>query len=382
MRVLHLVTTIDPKAGGVSEAIRSLLEYGPPEYQQEIASIDDPAAPFLKEIPAPVHAFGPATSVYARSPRLRQWLTANRHHYDGVFVHGLWDYPGLAALQTLPGRTPYAVFPHGMLDPYFKHAFPKKHLKKWLYWLPVQYWVLRRAYKVLFTCDMEEKLAEESFWLHRWDPVSVAFGATGPTGDPDQQREAFLSAFPQLRGKRFLLFLGRIHRKKGCDLLLEAFQRIASQHPDLDLVMAGPDQQGWQPELEAAVAQAGLSDRVHWPGMLSGDVKWGAFYACEAFILPSHQENFGIAVAEAMACGRAVLVSDKVNIAPDIAADGAGLMEPDTSEGTLRLLERWLTLSPEERAAMAEQARRTFESRYDMRRNAKSIVRIFEPLLK
>ena len=88
--------------------------------------------------------------------------------------------------------------------------------------------------------------------------------------------------------------------------------------------MAGPDQQNWSSELQGMAQEAGLSDRVHWPGMLTGYAKWGAFYASEAFVLPSHQENFGIAVAEALGCGRGVLLSDKVNIAAQIVADGAG----------------------------------------------------------
>jgi len=110
------------------------------------------------------------------------------------------------------------------------------------------------------------------------------------------------------------------------------------------------------------------------------DAKWGAFAACEAFILPSHQENFGIAVAEALACGRPVLISDQVNIAPEIAGDGAGLVEPDTLEGTIRLLERWLSLDAEQRESMQEQALITFATRYDMRRNSALILRTFERL--
>ncbi|WP_263384281.1 glycosyltransferase [Granulicella arctica] len=381
MRILHIVGTIDPKAGGVSDSIRALLEYGPSDYEHEVASMDDPAAPFLADLPVPTHAFGPVTSTFAYGPKLRPWLLANRDRFDGVFVHGLWVYCGIAAWQALAGHTPYVVFPHGMLDPYFKHAFPLKHLKKWLYWLPAQYWVLRRADKVLFTCDVEAELARQSFWLHRWNPHVVAFGATAPLGDAAEhnvQRQAFLNLFPQLQDRRFLLFLGRIHHKKGCDLLIDAFIKIAAKDADLDLVMAGPDQQHWQAALMETVAAAGLTHRVHWTGMLEGEVKWGAFFASEAFILPSHQENFGIAVAEALACSRPVLLSDKVNIAPDIALDGAGLMETDTAEGTLRLLERWIALSAAERETMAQQARLTFERRYDMRANAKSIVRIFE----
>jgi glycosyltransferase involved in cell wall biosynthesis len=379
MRILHIVATIDPRAGGVSEAIRALLTYGPSEYEQEVASIDDPAAPFLAELPVPAHAFGPATSTFAYSSKLLPWLVANRNRFDAVFVHGLWVYCGIAAWRAFAGHTPYAVFPHGMLDPYFKRAFPRKHLKKWLYWLPAQYWVLRAANKVVFTCAMEAELAKQSFWLHRWNPHVVAFGATGPNGDPAILKQAFFTRFSQLNGRRFLLFLGRIHPKKGCDLLMEAFVKAVAHDPSLDLVMAGPDPQQWQAELMQPIVSSGLASRVHWVGMLQGDAKWGAFLACEAFILPSHQENFGLAVAEALASGRPVLLSHKVNIAPDIAADGAGLMESDTADGTHRLLERWIAMPPADRDAMSRQALITFEQRYDMRTNAQAILRIFEP---
>ncbi len=142
--------------------------------------------------------------------------------------------------------------------------------------------------------------------------------------------------------------------------------------------MAGPDHQGWSQELKHKVAAAGLTDRVHWPGMVTGDAKWGSFFASEAFILPSHQENFGIAVAEALGCRRPVLLSDKVNIAPEIADDGAGLMEPDTQDGTDNLVRRWIELTPAQRDAMDEQALKTFNTRYDMQKNAVTIIRLFE----
>jgi glycosyltransferase involved in cell wall biosynthesis len=265
-----------------------------------------------------------------------------------------------------------------MLDPYFKREFPLKHLKKWAWWLLSEYWVLRGAYRVLFTTTEESRLAEQSFWLHRWRGLVIPFGTNRPPGDGETLREAFYAARPELRGKRFILFLGRIHRKKGCDMLINAFLKHAALDPDLHLVMAGPDQQEWSAGLKEIVAQAGLTDRVYWPGMLSGDVKWGSFFASEVFILPSHQENFGMAVAEAMACGRAVLLADKVNIAPEIAADGAGLMGPDTQAGTDNLLRKWIQMPLSERQAMERQAVATFNARYDMRKNAQTIDRVFE----
>jgi glycosyltransferase involved in cell wall biosynthesis len=378
MRILHIIATLNPAAGGPVESVRVLLSYGPIGYTGEVVTLDDPNEPYLQNVGFPVHALGPTRTVYGFNTKLQPWLRANRERFDGVVVNGLWQYCGFAAWRTLAGNTPYVVFTHGMLDPYFKRACPMKHLKKMLYWIPVEYRVLRDAYRVLFTSKTEKKLAEQSFSLHRWNPYIVPYGASGPTGNPELMKEAFFERCPESRGKRYLLFLGRIHRKKGCDLLIDAFARVASKDPDLYLVVAGPDQQQWSERLQQASASLGIAGRVYWPGMVTGDAKWGAFFASEAFILPSHQENFGIAVAEALACGKPVLLADKVNIAEEIAEDGAGLMEIDTAEGTLQLLERWIAMSPAERTAMAERASSCYQRRYDMRENAKAIIRLFE----
>lgn len=379
MQILHIIGTLSPEAGGPSQAVRMILSHREIGYRGEVVTLDDPAAPFLKTLDFPVHPLGPVSTTYGYTPKLVPWIQQNYHRFDGVVVHGLWQYGGRATRQALAGRLPYMVFTHGMLDPYFKRASRLKHLKKWLYWAPVEYRVLREAYRVLFTSEAERDLAEESFWLHRWTPHVVPYGVNGPpTTVPDVLAEPFYEHCPEARGKRFLLYLGRIHRKKGCDLLIEAFGKIAQKDPDLHLVMAGPDQQGWGKDLAQMATDAGIQNRVHWPGMLSGDAKWGAFFSCEAFVLPSHQENFGIAVAEALSCGKPVLLSDQVNIAPDIASDGAGLMEADSADGTLRLLQRWIATSAEERSQMSERAIECFRRRYDMGQTAKTILNLFD----
>ncbi len=378
MRILHIIGTLNPAAGGPTESVRVLLSYGPIGYTGEVVTLDDPEAPYLKDVGFPVHALGPTVTNYGFNRKLVPWLRANQHRFDGVVVNGLWQYCGYAAWRVLRGRIPYVVFTHGMLDPYFKRAFPLKHVKKWLYWMPIEYRVLRDAYRVLFTSKAEKQLAEQSFARHRWNPYVVPYGASGPVGDANAQKEAFFDVCPLVRGKRYLIFLGRIHRKKGCDLLIDAFVKVAAEDPELHLVMAGPDQQQWSKTLKEKVAAARIRPRVHWPGMLIGDAKWGSLHAAEAFILPSHQENFGIAVAEALGCGKPVLLADKVNIAEEIAEYGAGLMESDTLEGTEQLLRRWLAMSVEEREAMGEVATKCFHEKYDMRENARTIIRLFD----
>jgi len=379
MRILHIIDTVDQAAGGPSESIRRILaSYPAMGHAGEVVSQDAPDAPFLKELDFTVHALGPRSSTFGSNPRLIPWLRANRNRFDGAVQHGLWTYSGYATWRAFAGKLPYAVFPHGMLDPYFKHADRLKHAKKWLYWLAAQYWVLRGAHRVLFTSKAEAELAKQSFWLHHWTPQVVPYGASGPQGDPEVYRRAFFAHAPALAGKPYLLYLSRIHPKKGCDLLIDAFACIASQSPDLQLVIAGPDQTGWRAELELRAAAAGIAQSIHWPGMIRGDQKWGAYFGCEAFVLPSHQENFGIVVAEALACGKPTLLADKVNIAADVQAAGAAYVEPDTADGTLRLLQHWLATPQSERELMQRNALVCFRTHYDMRQNALALIRIFE----
>ena len=380
MRLLHVIHDLSPAGGGPQENLLQLAHgYREMGISVEVLSLDAPDAPHLGRYPFPVHAFGPVTSSFGYKAAARTWLQEHARHYDAILVDGLWQYPGVAArTSALASGVPYFVFPHGMLDPWFRTQYPLKHLKKLLFWWVAQYSVLRDADRVIFTTEAERELAPRTFWPHRWHSAVVPLGTGRPAGDSDQQRSAFYASCPALQGRRFLLFLSRIHEKKGCDLLLKAFCRIATAHPDLDLVMAGPGPEGLRGNLQAIAREQGLASRVHWPGMLQGDVKWGAFHAAEVFVLPSHQENFGIAIAEAIACGLPVLISNKINIWHYVTEDGTGFVEDDTETGTVRLLERWLALSPAERTAMVARTGASFDKRFSMRNCAASIRALVE----
>jgi glycosyltransferase involved in cell wall biosynthesis len=138
----------------------------------------------------------------------------------------------------------------------------------------------------------------------------------------------------------------------------------------LDLVIAGP---GWDSEFGRRVKERiGGDARIHAVGMLEGDAKWGAIYGCEAFILPSHQENFGIAVVEALACNKPVLISNKVNIWREISDGVAGLVEEDSVEGTRLLLERFV--AGELEVGDSDRFRDCFRRRFQIQKAARSLV--------
>jgi glycosyltransferase involved in cell wall biosynthesis len=358
----------------VRERGLKLCELG---HSVELATLDDPAETFVREFPLPVHALGPPRTRYRYSPKLVPWLEAEAPRFDAVVVNGLWQYHSFAAWRALSKiGVPYYVFTHGMLDPWFKRTYPFKHLKKWLYWPWGDYRVLRDAAAVLFTSEEERLQARRSFWLYRAQERIVAYGTRAPPVGAAPLKAQFLAEHPELRDRRIVLFLGRIHEKKGCDLLIEAFARVALAEPDLHLLMAGPDQTGWAAELRELARRLGIETRITWTGLLRGCAKWAALYSAEVFMLPSHQENFGIAVAEALGCGVPVLLSDKVNIWREVLTHRAGLVAPDTLEGTQALLAQWLEMPQAERARMGERARELFERRFTVDAMAMGLLEI------
>jgi len=377
MKILHCIHSLNPSIGGPLEFVRQTsLVLARRGHTVEVVSLDAPGDPWLEEFPVSARALGRGQGGYGYAPRFVQWLRQHHAEYDAVVVHGIWQYNSFGVWRVLhQTATPYFVFPHGMLDPWFNRTYPLKHLKKLLYWPWAEYRVLRDAAAVLFTTEQERLLARESFQLYRCREVVVNFGTAAPEIDSPQMREDFYQAFPQLRGKDFLLFLGRLHEKKGCEELIRALADDSTFH----LVMAGPcADESYLGRLRRLTSEAGCADRITFTGMLSGHPKWGAFTAAEAFILPSHQENFGIAVVEALACGIPVLISNQVNTWREIVADGCGYAEDDDLAGTRRLLARWQDTPPAQRAAMSAAARRSFAQRFEINHAVDSFLQVLK----
>jgi glycosyltransferase involved in cell wall biosynthesis len=380
LRLLHAISTVNPAAGGPVEGVRQLTAvntlYG---HTVEVLTLDAPDSPWLAKLGVPFHALGPAGS-YGYTPKYVKWLREHAAEYDMIIVNGVWGYNAFGTWLALRNtKVPYTVFTHGMLDPWFKHRYPLKHLKKWLYWPWGLYPVLRDAEAVFFTCQRERELARESFWLYDCNEVIVRYGTEG-IPDPDRDYRAdFFSAHPELAGKRMFLFFGRVHPKKGPDLMIRAVAKLKNDgywdENSMRMVMAGPADSAYADELRALVRKEGIEKSTYWTGMLVGNQKWGVIQGSEAFVLPSHQENFGIAVAEALSASTPVLITHGVNISPEIGCDGAGLVDEDTVLGTYRLIRKWLLISQEERDQMCIQARQTFLNRFTAAVGAKDMLR-------
>ncbi|MGV3558410.1 glycosyltransferase [Larkinella arboricola] len=404
MNILRIIGSMDPASGGPCQGIRnSCNELQKMGVHNEVVCLNRPDADFLGKDSFPIHAVGPGKGPWNYAPKLIPWLSENIGRFDAVIVHGLWLYPSYAAIKALKrfkarqsgptkgvGKVPRLfIMPHGMLDPYFQKAEGRKlkALRNWLYWKVIEGDVVKQADGVLFTCQAELELARTTFSPYRpSQEINVGYGIVTPPAFDLEMRKTFLDKCPGLGEQPYWLFLSRIHQKKGVDLLVEAYRNILLKQQELGgeipkLVIAGP-------KLETAYGQKIrqmvdddplLKKNVFLPGMLAGNAKWGAFYGCEAFALPSHQENFGIAVVEALACDRPVLISDQVNIWREIEAARCGIVTPDTLEGTQQALTTWLRLSTAEKEKMNQRARAAFEREFAIPAAAQRLWEVVKP---
>lgn len=365
MKILRVIPSMNPVNGGPCQGLRNLI----PQLQKlgienEVVCFDNPDAEYLGKDPFVIHTLGVAEGSYSYNKNLGPWLQQNFGRFDAVIIHGLWLYNSYGTYrawsnykkinETFPKLY---VMPHGMLDPYFQKAKGRrlKAIRNSVFYALFERKVISNADGLLFTCQQELLLAREPFKPYRPKAeFNVGYGIQPPPRHSSDMDAKFFEKFPHLKGKPFLLFLSRVHVKKGVDLLIDAYHLISQKYDMPDLVIAGP---GMDTDygIQLSKKSAGITS-IHFIGMVKGDLKWGAFYNCEAFILPSHQENFGIAIVEAMACSKAVLITDKVNIWREIEESAGGYVENDDFDGVKKLLTQWHELPQDQKLIMGKNA--------------------------
>ena len=388
---------MDAKAGGVSQAIVNIItglsELG---VENEVLSMDisSEISPGIT-----VHALGPGKGPWSYSKKLEPWLKEHLSSFDLVIVHGLWLYHGYAVskiAKQLKNENEISsghaganiqrlyIMPHGMLDPYFQRAKGRKlkAIRNVIYWKLIEQYIINGADGILFTCKEESILARQPFRPYKPKrELIVGLGVKQPPDFSEIMRREFLKKCPQLIEKvPYILFLSRIHPKKGVDILIKAYENLSVKLSDISLVpklvIAGPGLDtpyGQEIQHKVSVSNA-IKNSVYFTGMLEGPAKWGAFYNSSFFILPSHQENFGIAVIEAMACGKPVIITNQINIWREIKEGDGGFVSEDTQTGIEHLMEKCFSLNDEEIKIRGLKARILFRNEFSILPAAKKLL--------
>lgn len=328
--ILHVTPYMHPSAGGPPVVIENFIaETNRSGHNSEIVSTfalcnsDNGALRRRLEPIAPSTFLTGFETVPVVSRTGTDKIGALVRQADIVHVHTLWSPLNVAVRYACwRHNKPYVLMPHGMLDPY---SLSVKALKKSLYMKLFESRNMARAQRMIYTTSEEEKLAALA-GLPLPRGAIVPLGAQASSTSIDDLRLQFFKSYPQAEGRRRLLFLGRLHHKKGLDRILNALQRVQQTIPDVLLIAAGTGEAKYEEHLRQLVSSLGVDDHVLFAGHLDGEMKWASFAAAELFLLPSRQENFALTVAEAMHMGVPVVITDKVNTWPHVEEAGAGLV--------------------------------------------------------
>lgn len=379
MRVVHVISGIDPPNGGPAIALAGLAA-AQARAGLEVtvlatyaAGADLSPADRLRDSGVSVELVGPCAGALFRHPHIQPAVEQHLATADVVHVHALWEEVLHQACRAAQRHSiPYLITPHGMLDPW---SLAQSKWKKRLYMLWRLGRNLRRAAALHFATEAERDMTAG---LNLPTPVIVE-----PNGLDLSEFEnlpppgAFRSRYPQLGTRPYVVYLGRLHAGKGLELLVPAFAQ--AQARDAMLVLVGPDSRGFQAQVQGMVAKHGLQDRVVFTGLLRGAERVAALAEATLFALPSFHENFGIAVAEALAAGTPVIISDQVCIHREISAAGVGGVVGLNVEALAHELSRWLSDSPLRQTAAAR-ARAFVWQRYDWNRIAGQWARHYQRL--
>ena len=359
-RWIEVVSHTDPKYGGLSAAVPKLGRHigSNGGFDISLAAFTAPNEHFAPTGYAPEQlCYWPVSrKPWLQDKDLRNSFKEQIRYADGVHIHGIWEQSTAIAARTARALgVPYILSAHGMLEPW---ALRNKRLKKLIYAHLMERKNISRA-----TCLHALTHAEADHFIRFGARSPIAVIPNGVDIPALKSPSLFLSQFPSIKDKRIILFLGRLHPKKGLDLLLQAWAQISKLHSNTHLVLAGPNSEGTEAKLRKFVDEHGLQTTVLFTGMLREHLKWSALAAAECFVLPSYSEGLSVSVLEAMGMGLPVLITEPCNM-PEVARHGTGWqIQPEVHALTVALTEI-LSNSPSKNLEIGARGAALIQSRY------------------
>ena len=310
---------------------------------------DGMPAIYCSRLPCPLPFF---------SPSLGREVAEHLPDFDVASIRSSWTLVGpMASARCRERHTPYIGYPEGNLDPW---ALRRSFLRKRAFWRLFDRDYFRGASAIVALTTSEADSIRRMGLSNRVEVIPN--GVRLEDLDGAMARRDLDSVFPSLHGRRVVLFMGRLHPKKGLPLLLGAFRRVRDEVTDAVLAVAGADETGHLREVRARVRALGLTEDVAFLGHVSGETKKTLLHHAEAFVLPSYSEGLPVAVLEAMGCGTPVVVSEQCHL-PEVREVGAGIVT-DLSEEAVGLAIRALLRDDEMRRQMGMSARRLVVERF------------------
>jgi glycosyltransferase involved in cell wall biosynthesis len=389
VKILHVTPSVGSARGGATQAVIELLQaLHVQECDAELATTNDNAAELLdvplnklvsfQHIPARFFSrFSPQSPPvrdFAFSSDLTHWLWKHIADYDLVHIHALFSYPSTIAMKIARTKgVPYVVQPHGLLCEW---SLQQSKLKKQLYLDLVERSNLQHSCRMIVTSEMEDREVEA---LNLRVPRSlVPIGLAIPTANLDA-RQKLRDRLKVPLDQPIILFLSRLHPKKGLDYLIPALEKLRDQ--PFTFVVAGNGTPKYEAEIDQWIEAAGLSDRTHRPGFVSGEFKQLLLQGSDIFILTSHSENFGVVVLEAMASGLTTILTPGVALSSMLEEHQVGYVTPLEVNEIAHTLKYCLD-SPQRSREIGKRARQFITQHYAWNHIANQMIETYQVTLK
>ena len=365
LKILRLMTSLNPKFGGPNiTVISSSLVLSKQGFKVDILTCDPKNSNFFKSKKIRIMNKGPSIlGEFGFSLKYTLWLLKHRHEYDAFIIHGIWMYTSLIARILLKKK--YFVFTHGQLDPFFGLNLIKK-IKKQIYWHLIEKKNLLLSRSLILTSEGEKTLLNNTYVnTNGIRKTIVRYGINQPRFNKTKALRCFYKKFPNLKNKRFLLFLGRFHEKKGCDILIKAIKKLSDQNININVLLAGPNNK-YKKKIMNLSDNYGLKDNIFWSDIILNNLKWGAISASIGMALPSHSENFGVALVESLSCSKPVLTTNKVNIYLEILKFKSGYISRNETNDYVKILKKFSKLKKNQLLKFNKNAKKCFKSNFDL----------------
>ena len=364
IKILRIIHSLNPIYGGPQNTIidnsLSLIQNG---IKVDILTSDNKSYQLKKKNNIKIFNKGPSLNEYGLNIKLFYWLIKNKKNYDFFIIHGLWSFYTLIARLMLKKR--FFVFTHGQLDPFFSLNILKK-IKKKLYWFLIEKNNLIASRSLLLTSDLEKKLITRTYVnTDGLKKTVVNYGISKPTFNKKKVLEVFYKRFPNLKSKNFLLFLGRFHEKKGCEILIHALKKLKEKNVVINIMFAGPNNK-YKDDLRNLVKSFELDKQITWSDIISNELKWGAITASKGMVLSSHGENFGVSLIESLSCGKPVLTTYKVNIYPNILEKKCGFISKNNIKDFTKILFKFNNLNKAKHQILSENSIKCFNDNFSL----------------
>lgn len=376
IKILRIIGTLNPEYGGPANAIidhsHALIQKG---YDVSIITSDKKNSKYYKGNKIKIINLGPALGKYKLNPKLFFWLKKNRHKFKSFFVHGLWQFNTLVARLLL--KKDFYVFSHGQLDPYFKLEF-FKCLKKKIYWSLIEKSNLIYSKSLLLTSNNEKKLIKHTYV--NTDGINkkvIEYGILEQKFNLKKSENLFYKKFKNLKNLNYFIYLGRFHKKKGCEIILGVLTRLKKNKIKIKVLMAGPNNE-YKKKLIEDSYKLRIDDMIVWSDTLIDDLKWIALKKSEAMILPSHGENFGVSLVEAMSLSKPVITTSKVNISDKILSSKSGIITSNNLNSFYKGIIKFLRFSKKQKKILSKNSYLCFLKYFNLEKNLET----FKDLIK